>query len=369
MKLPKITLPPSSQSFGERLLTITPVALTVLATLLTGLSASEMTKAQYYRATAAQNQSKAADQWGFFQAKKLRGAGAHNAAAILQATADPASFDPVAAAATVRALSAQIAGISADQPATSAANVQSPVPQMQQAAEDLQAALSAGLADKSLVDLAAGRWPPPPPAVAFAAPVHDALAAIAEDQDEAQTTPLMVKVRDRDLDQALADARQRSAAWDQVTAPITRSVDHVGQALDSYAHLVRGLQAQASPAGASGGANLAPTYAAMGTTVRNLRNSFTAATLHLDGARYDAEARLNQTTAGLYEIWVCKSSLESEHHKARSQHFFFGALAAQVAVIGSTLALALRRHSFLWGAAAALGLAAFGFATYVYLYV
>lgn len=53
---------------------MTPVVMTVVATLLAGLSTSEMTKAQYERALGAQLQAKAGDQWGFFQAKRLRGA-------------------------------------------------------------------------------------------------------------------------------------------------------------------------------------------------------------------------------------------------------------------------------------------------------
>src|SRR5262249_35774511 len=50
----------------------TPVILTVLATILAGLSSSEMTLAQYHRALAAQNQSKASDQWTFFQFKRTQ---------------------------------------------------------------------------------------------------------------------------------------------------------------------------------------------------------------------------------------------------------------------------------------------------------
>lgn len=56
-----------------RALAATPVIMTVIATLLAGLASSEMTKAQYERAYAAQLQSKAGDQWAFFQAKRLRG--------------------------------------------------------------------------------------------------------------------------------------------------------------------------------------------------------------------------------------------------------------------------------------------------------
>jgi hypothetical protein len=61
------------KSLWETILTATPIILTVIATLLAGTSSGEMTKAQYHRAVAAQNQSKVGDQWAFFQAKKIRG--------------------------------------------------------------------------------------------------------------------------------------------------------------------------------------------------------------------------------------------------------------------------------------------------------
>ena len=44
-------------------------------------------------------------------------------------------------------------------------------------------------------------------------------------------------------------------------------------------------------------------------------------------------------------------------------------LAAQMAVIISTFAIAARQRNFLWSIAAAAGTAAIGFAAYVYLYV
>src|SRR5438132_4325993 len=85
MKLPKIPFPESpsptgqSKSVWNSILTATPVVLTAVATVLAGLSTSEMTLAQYHRSLAAQNQSKASDQWGFFQAKRIRGTGMEEA--------------------------------------------------------------------------------------------------------------------------------------------------------------------------------------------------------------------------------------------------------------------------------------------------
>jgi hypothetical protein len=61
------------KSWFETVVVSTPVLLTVIATFLVGQSSSEMTRAQYFRAVASQNQSKVGDQWGFFQAKRIRG--------------------------------------------------------------------------------------------------------------------------------------------------------------------------------------------------------------------------------------------------------------------------------------------------------
>jgi len=71
-----------------KILTATPIVMTVIATLLAGLASSEMTRAQYDRAYGAQLQSKAGDQWGYFQAKKMRGALQQNSLELLEATAD-----------------------------------------------------------------------------------------------------------------------------------------------------------------------------------------------------------------------------------------------------------------------------------------
>ena len=75
------------QTLMGRALTATPVVMAVIATLLAGLASSEMTKAQYERAYAAQIQSKAGDQWAFFQAKRLRGEMQRNTLDLLTAQA------------------------------------------------------------------------------------------------------------------------------------------------------------------------------------------------------------------------------------------------------------------------------------------
>ena len=75
----KVTIPDElkrdiPQTGWGKILSATPIVMTVIATLLAGLASSEMTRAQYDRSLAAQQQSKAGDQWSFFQAKRLRSA-------------------------------------------------------------------------------------------------------------------------------------------------------------------------------------------------------------------------------------------------------------------------------------------------------
>ena len=76
------------QTAWGKILMATPVVMTVIATLLAGLASSEMTRAQYDRALGAQLQSKAGDQWSYFQAKKLRGALQRSSLELLQALAN-----------------------------------------------------------------------------------------------------------------------------------------------------------------------------------------------------------------------------------------------------------------------------------------
>jgi hypothetical protein len=77
----------------EKLVLSTPVLMTILATLLAGLSANEMTQAQYHRSLAAQYQSKVSDQWNFFQAKRIRETNTRLSTDLLRALSEPGVLD------------------------------------------------------------------------------------------------------------------------------------------------------------------------------------------------------------------------------------------------------------------------------------
>lgn len=309
----KITIPETLKgdlplTLWGKILGATPIVMTVVATMLAGLASSEMTRAQYDRSWAAQMQSKAGDQWSFFQAKRLRGALQRNTLDLMHSTAE------------VRALSRE---------ALRAALAGTPV------AAELETAAGA----QALAVLLGGELPKPAAARPIAAEVQAALHALEYSRPDVELVELLGQVDDAMLAGELRRAQEQAMAFDAATKPINQVVDAVERA-------VTGPGAVAA-----------------------LRRDFIAARVHYAAQRYDAEARLNQVIGTLYELQVKKGNLSAERHRRRSQKFFYGMLAAQLGVIVATLAMAARKRNLLWSLAAAAGAAAISFAAYVYLYV
>ena len=281
-------------TFGK-ILTATPVVMAVVATMLAGLSSSEMTRAQYDRSLAAQQQSKAGDQWSFFQAKRLRASLQHSTLDLLRATVAVRPLDPAA---------------------------------LQDSGGAVDAVTLAALQKGDL---------PPAGAPVLDTNVKVALEAVEKSAPESVVAALLAKVDDPVLVEAVRAARDMVSAFDATLQPVNQAVDRLEKSL-----------AASAP---------------------SLSRDFTAARLRYHAARYDAEARLNQAVAGLYELQVRKNNLSAERHHRRSGHFFFGMLAAQTGVIISTFAIAARQRNLLWLLAALAGLVAVSFAVYVYLRV
>jgi hypothetical protein len=277
-KIPDELAKDTPQTPWGKILLVTPVVMTVIATLLAGLASSEMTRAQYSRAYGAQLQSKAGDQWGYFQAKKLRGAMQRNSYELLTATVD---IRPI---------------------------------------------------DNPLLDKL-----PAVPAARLESQVEAAMQAVESQQFETEIAGLLNTVNDATLAATLVASISNSQVFDAAMAPALQALDKMEKAL------APGDKASA--------------------------RDLTAARMRFNAARYEAEARLNQVVAYLYELQVRKANIAAERHHRRSGKFFFGMLAAQAAVIASTFAIAAQKRSFLWAVAAAAGLAAILFAVYVYLRV
>jgi len=285
----KADLPPTKWG---KILGATPIVMTVIATMLAGLASSEMTRAQYDRSFAAQLQSKAGDQWSYYQAKKLRSASARNTLELLAAMGD---LKPLNAAALATADSTTVSALTMNQ---------------------LPAAVPARFDDG----------------------VSAALEALESSRPETEVAGVLSKVKSERLAEALVAAQAAATTFDNAIKPINKASDKLDETLMA------------------------------GDDKRAFRD-FSAARLRYTVARYDAEARLNQTIASLYELQVRQNNYSAEKHQRRSGKFFYGMLAAQLAVIISTFAIAARQRSFLWSIAAAAGLAAIIFAAYVYLYV
>ena len=281
----KKELPPNRWG---KILAATPIIMTVIATMLAGLASSEMTKAQYDRALAAQLQSKAGDQWNYYQAKKLRGAVARNSVDLLAATAEIAPLDPAVL----------------------------------------------GQADAATVAALTRCQLPPAPEAKYDEAVAAALAAVAAGRPETEVTAALAKVTTAQLDTAMLAAREAAQAFDSATKSINKTSDQLDETL------MNGPK---------------PVF-----------RSFSAVRLRYTAARYDAEARLNQAVANVYELQVRKSNLSAERRHQRSSKFFFGMLAAQLGVIVATFSIAAQKKNLLWSIAAAAGATAVSFAAYVY---
>ena len=173
----KKELPPSKWG---KILGATPIVMAVIATMLAGLASSEMTKAQYDRSAAAQLQSKAGDQWSYFQAKKLRSAVARNTLDLLAATAN-GGLTPLDATVLDKADDATVAA------------------------------------------LTKGEVPAAAPAK-FDDNVQAAMDAVGNSRPETEVTALLVKVSDATLADSLTAAKDAANKFDDATKGINKAV-------------------------------------------------------------------------------------------------------------------------------------------------
>ena len=357
MKLPK---PPENaaeskdpKSLWDKIITSTPVVMTVLATLLAGLSASESNQAQYYRSLSAQHQSKAGDQWNFFQAKKLRAAGSTNSVKMLRNLGDVVPINAESLMAAVARLTPSLGSL----------------PAGVGKAQAIQEQLVAAMADadvKIAMEMLTGTLPPASDVVIADAKVRAAYEALKQNKGEATPVTTFGSVNPDLLHESLRAADQNALTSDAAIEPAVIGIAKIEKLLDSLANLSVSARRSATQATSR------PFYAATDREspgeVRRLAADFAAAQFRFDASRYDREARINQQTAYLYEVAVRKTSWQSDRSLIRSRYFFYGMLAAQAAVLIATFSLAVRERSWLWVLAATIGILALFYAGYVYLF-
>jgi hypothetical protein len=333
MKPTRVNIPENLKSdlpstrFGK-ILSATPVVMAVIATMLAGLASSEMTKAQYDRSLGAQQQSKAGDQWSFFQAKRMRAAIQRNTVDLMQTVADVRQLQPTA-------LTQQI----------------TQWPAQDELKQQALALAQSTNGQQALTLLSKGELPAHDGIKDLEPNIKAAIEGVESGISDAEMKTLLTRVDSRSLEEALKTARDQTQALDALTKPVNQAIEQLDNLLTRHGNVSSADETKSSSSGTSANRN------------------FTAARLRYAALRYELEARLNQTIANLFELQVRKSNMSAEHHHNRSQRFFFGMLAAQAGVIISTFAMAARNRNLLWSLAAGAGLIAIVFAIYVYLYI
>jgi hypothetical protein len=418
--------PTPRKTLWDSILGATPVALTVLATILAGLSSGEMTKAQYHRSLAAQEQSKTSDEWAYFQAKKYRSTYSTGTASQLrlQSSRQPFTGDTVLTLldrmiGNLQSLDGRVIALLQHQQIANAAlgdrakkfqewlatirpGVKERSEKVKAAKEDVAKGLNDADLQKTLQLLQSDDLPTTDgtgkAADAAAALTNDlkalnpvlldAFKAIDTHKPKAELDSLCNQISEEQVRQGLEVVEQHVERFDSGHKPVAKAQDRIGKLLDdclewqgwaretaSDLHREAGDPSPDTPTNPTwqqlqrGLDELARNAEADDAATTRRSADFAAARLRYNARRYDHEARYNQTSAWLHEIQVNKSGLLSERHRYRSSLFFIGMLAAQGGVTIATLSLALRRRSILWTLATVAGLAAIALAGYVYLFI
>lgn len=319
------------------ILTATPVALTALATAFAGLSSSEMTQAMYHRSLAAQHQSRAGNQWAFFQAKRIRGNGIESSVELLQALGHPEPFDPSKVVADLTRLHTLVEPV----PGPAAGKIE-------------QARTRLGPVKHTSFDLPTVEPTPLPDSAARQA-FDAAVQAIQKRKTEAETAALVVRLGPETIDEAIRLAEDDADRFDQACEPVTEHVRQLRARFNELGAAVRPLRGGTGPA------------AEAVALFDRLDASFRAAAMDFEARRYRQEAVFNRRAAEAYEVRVRRSGIESDRHRERSKQFFYSMLLAQVGVTVSSLALARAQRSWLWFFAALVAVVSLVFTGYVYL--
>jgi hypothetical protein len=377
------TAPKASKSVWESILTATPVVLTVLATILAGLSNSEMTQAQYHRSLAAQYQSKAGDQWAFFQAKKIRSTQLESTAEQLHATGrcDAGHLKALAHQLTVALERAADDARRADEAAGLVKPVagsdldDDPVKKAKELEQQLVKELDAAESAKAFGYVSSGKLPEVTDhAFEQDEPIKKVFKALKDGEPDTDINQLALKVKDEPLRNALTVAQQNAKQFDDASTPIDKTLDQINKTIGELAALAEnGITAPTlNPSDSTKGLKEREIATAAEEQARKaaerLHRTMAGARDRYNANRLRQDGFYNQQIAWLHEIQVHKSDADAARHRERSMHFFIGMLGAQAGVAISSMALAKRRRSILWALAGVLGLAAVVFSAYVYMY-
>lgn len=335
----------SQRGLWGKVLATTPIVLTVLATVFAGLSSSEMTQAMFHRSLASQLQSKAGDQWAYFQAKRIRGTTLESTVELLQTLGSASSFQVDKFIALLDQL-------------VSSAPKELNVSLLSEQLKKLKSLVSQD--GKMLSQLSAGAALAEPNRSVLADQklIDTAIGNIAARKNADDITLSVKPLSHSQIDTAIKAAEQFSDQFSQMQEPATGTAIRLKQCLIALEAAIQPLLDAAPPS---------PQVTLLLQQIRRQIAGGKVMLNEFDARRYRQESQHNRRVAELYELQVWRSGMESDRHRHRSQLFFYSMLVAQVGVTISSLALAQAKRSALWFISAFVGLIALSFSAWVYL--
>ena len=303
---PNETPPEPPKGLLDKIGAALPIGLTALATVFAGMSTGALQQAMYWKSQAAQDQSKATNQWTLAGFKVDRALVMQTAAAQLLVAAhgqkpefapDPKSED--------------------DKKAVEWLAGKGPPDVYRRGADSKAREGKVGLPDLTVKDL------------------PELLEMIRKREKEDDVLNTARRVSKGDLNKAIDAAENANAEitdkdWDPIVKAARRLVSAA-------------VKKDTDPA------KIAAAQAAL---------------FDMERGRYRSEATLNQEIAALYEARVQTSSAESDKHRHKSEMLFIAMLVAQIGGVTSSLAMARKTKNALWVLAALVGLLSIGVGAY-----
>jgi hypothetical protein len=363
--------PEEKAGFWGKVFSLTPVVLTIIATTLAGISSSELTQSMYWRSLAAQNQSKAGDQWSFFQVKRVRGTTLESTVELMQSLGSVEVLTLEDLGALNQKLNRLVGGL--DEKKLDELGLAKNVQAFRKASQQLTELLADPAAHRHLGTLFGGPFPslatrhlatddPQKKGEVDSASefIEQVRQQIAQRKTERETAALVAKIKAEYLETATQLAEGDADEFDKLCKPLSDTANRLRQITNDMVKGLKGLVANWSEFGDAGRAPIKPLFDQFNLGMRMAVTDFNA-------RRYRQESSLNQRVAELYEVRVRRSGVESDRHRTKSTYFFYAMIAAQAGVTIASLAMARTRKSLLWLLATIAGLSSIGFAAWIYL--
>jgi hypothetical protein len=190
--------------------------------------------------------------------------------------------------------------------------------------------------EKSAAEWLSGKGPPRVSLPKIEDPnIQAVLKAIRDREPEDDILKMAGKIKPKAINQAIDDAENAAAKIDADWEGVLKAVGDLSAA-----------RTKAEP---------------------EATGSIQAARFALEQRRYRAESGLSLGVGFLYDARVRVVTAVSDHHRRRSEYFFYAMLAAQIGAVISTLSLARQQKSGLLFLAALVGAAAVAFGAFVFL--